>query len=330
MICFSLSNSLVRLYNAIFIEKKGWHYIIYGRGWIDFLASVPLLMLSSGPALLTLLLNTAGFIRLGNILNLLKIIKAIRIARVLRLLRILKIFKNIKYANSSMAQRHVSKLTTICVMLIIIAAFCYAPLQDWVSSLNKNVFANSQEAQLINFLNTNGTINKSEIQSLTGLRDDILLIRKNDKVLYSRYDKEFYKKELTMHDYTLLSTTGQQGNWQVFIDMRNRNKADELLHSGQSLFFFALILVLVLVYLVIYSPHFAITVSDPVNIMIRGFEKADYNLTVKIPELYTTDEVFNLARLYNEIYLPLKARQENKNDPASLKLQLDDIKDILH
>ena len=55
----------------------------------------------------------------AGILNVLKVVKAVRIARILRLLRVLKIFKQIKNAESVMAQRHVSKITTMAVSIFV-------------------------------------------------------------------------------------------------------------------------------------------------------------------------------------------------------------------
>ena len=69
------------------------------RGWVDLAASVPLILLNSGPAVLALAAGGVSVLGLGGILNVLKVIKAIRIARILRLLRVLKIFKQIKYAD---------------------------------------------------------------------------------------------------------------------------------------------------------------------------------------------------------------------------------------
>ena len=42
---------LVRMYTAVY-QGKGGEYFAQRRGWIDFVASVPLLLLSSGPAVL--------------------------------------------------------------------------------------------------------------------------------------------------------------------------------------------------------------------------------------------------------------------------------------
>jgi hypothetical protein len=46
--------------------------------------------------------------------------------------------------------------------------------------------------------------------------------------------------------------------------------------------------------------------------MRRGLEEPGYNREVEVPERYREDEVFRLARSYNEHYLPLKARNQER------------------
>ncbi len=95
-------------------------YLLKQRGWIDFLASIPLLLLNSFPHALALLAGAGLLSGLGSFLNTLKVIKAIRIARILRLLRVIKLFRGIRYARSPMAQRHLSTITTIAVSILVL------------------------------------------------------------------------------------------------------------------------------------------------------------------------------------------------------------------
>jgi hypothetical protein len=87
---------------------------------------------------------------------------------------------------------------------------------------------------------------------------------------------------------------------------------------------------IVVAFLLYYSPHFALTVSDPIHIMRRGMNEKGYNLEVRIPPMFADDEVYRLAKLYNEVYLPLKDRSSVGDDTEVLDLKLDDIKDILN
>ena len=122
---------LARFFSAV-INKKGSKYFLEGRGWIDFLASIPLLLLNSGPAFFALLTGNSFFFAVGGLLNILKIIKAIRIARILRLLRILKIFKQIKHTGSKMAQRHIAKITTLSITAFVFTLLVYSVFQQYL------------------------------------------------------------------------------------------------------------------------------------------------------------------------------------------------------
>jgi hypothetical protein len=63
--------------------------------------------------------------------------------------------------------------------------------------------------------------------------------------------------------------------------------------------------------------------------MRRGLEETDYNLEVKVPARYQGDDVFELARLYNEKYLPLKDRTQNQDGESVIQLDLGDVSRIL-
>ena len=87
--------------------------------------------------------------------------------------------------------------------------------------------------------------------------------------------------------------------------------------------------VMVVLLMISYSPHFAITVTDPINVMSRGMVEKSYNLEVAIPELRKSDDVFRLARAYNEEYLPLKERSAGEEEGMALDIKIDDISDLL-
>ena len=88
-------------------NKRLFGYWFYKRGWVDFIAAVPLLFLNSGPlVILTFLTGTTEGVAAVGVLNILKVVKAIRVTRVLRLIRVMKIFGKIRNAESKMAQHH--------------------------------------------------------------------------------------------------------------------------------------------------------------------------------------------------------------------------------
>ena len=313
---------LTRLYNAI-MEGRVGRYFSVERGWIDLLASVPLLMFTSGPFALTLLTGQGIAVGLGGILNLLKVIKAIRIARILRFLRIVKIFRRIKNVSSPMAQRHVASITAISVTIVVLSLLFFTVFS---SSLQLDgldtAFAEQQEA-VAEHLDENKDDPADFVFALQTIREtypSLLIVKYRGQSLYSRYSDSYYQEFFAPGDYTYL----RKDDLELFFDQRPY--VSQL--SRESILFFVIVVLIVLAYLLIYSPHFALTVSDPIHVMRRGLEETNYNLEVKIPQKYKTDDVFQMAALYNEKYLPLKDRTQSKEGQSLIELDMADVSHI--
>ncbi len=313
---------LVRLYWAI-VERRVTEYLFKERGWIDFLASVPLLMFNSGPELLSLFTGGSLFIMFSGVLNILKVLKAVRIARVLRFLRVIKIFKNIKYAESVMAQRHIAKITSLTITSIVFILFVFSSLSSFIlipgletdyirrqESLvrlaDKTYLASAQESRL------SSTINELDLSL-------IKIIDKNDTVLFSRFGDDMLDKYYMKEDLTVRSNS--TGTLRVIFDHKPIGQGIAM----QNILVFTIIIIIMICYLFIYSPHFALTVTDPLHVMKQGMENKDYNLEVKIAEKYKDDDIFELAKLYNEDYLPLKDRELFGGSESYSELNIEDI-----
>lgn len=313
---------LTRLYVNVY-SGKGGRYFFRERGWIDFLASIPLLLLSSGPAVLALLTGGSALFALGGIFNILKVVKAIKIARILRLLRVLKIFKQIKYTDSVMAQRHVAKITSMTISLFVILLFGISLTLGMldVASIDEvfnNRFQNTVDSAREE-MPEEGREARGYLEEI-GQKSDLLLVKDGDKTIYSKFDNSFYEKHFGPSDYQYLSS----GSLHFFFDLRTLNE----LQAKDNLVYFAILVIFVVFLLVTYSPHFAITVTDPIQVMRKGMEDDGYNLEVKIPERYKDDDIYRLAEAYNTVFLPLKDRTQGESQPTSSLLDLDDFKDI--
>jgi hypothetical protein len=314
---------LTRFYNAL-SRRKAMDYMVHERGWIDFLASVPLLIFSSGPPVASYFLSGTAVIGVGGFLNILKIIKAIRVARILRLLRILKLFRNIKYTDSRMAQRHLAKIITISVTVVVFSLFGYSILSEYVEAINPDAPIKQRTARVGELLEER-SLTPAELPSRIPLMDeDVLIVKARGKTVYTRYSQGYYDDQFGSGDYTVL----ESGDWMIFMDWRQANEDRALRQAWQTLFFFCIVILILVCYLILYSPHFAITVTDPIHVMLKGLRDRDYNLEVKIPERYSEDDVFQLGERYNEVYLPMKDLQQDAEEEAS-SLQIDDISDIL-
>lgn len=100
-------------------NKRFKTYFLYENGWIDFIASLPLLLSNSGPLFIVAVTGkTAAGGR--SMANLIKVIKAIRVTRILRLLRTLKIFGKIENVSSKMSQHHISTVTSLVVSVSVL------------------------------------------------------------------------------------------------------------------------------------------------------------------------------------------------------------------
>jgi hypothetical protein len=314
---------LVRFYYAL-MERRVGRYLTLERGWIDFLASIPLLMFNSGPFALTLLTGGGAALGLGGILNLLKVIKAIRIARILRFLRIIKIFRRIKNVSSPMAQRHVASITAISVTVMVMSLLFFSLFSATLKLGGLDTAFAEQQAATLDYL-AEKTDEPADfvlsLETLKGSRTKLLIVKYRGQTLFSRFSNDYYTQYFAPGDYTYLD----RGGLELFFDQRSY--VSQL--SRESILFFIIVVLVVLAYLVIYSPHFALTVTDPIHVMRRGLEESDYNLEVKIPRRFQQDDVFELARLYNEKFLPLKDRTRSEGGDSLIQLDLAEVSNIL-
>ena len=100
-------------------NKRFKEYFFKKQGWIDLIASIPLLCLFSGPLFYELVVNNVVALSGGRFAGNLKAIRAIRVARILRLLRVLKIFGKIENTESKMNQHQVASISALFVSLSV-------------------------------------------------------------------------------------------------------------------------------------------------------------------------------------------------------------------
>lgn len=306
---------LIRFYHAL-LERRAWHYLSRERGWIDLLASVPLLLLNSGPAAAAILLGSGGAGGIGGLWNVLKVAKAIRVTRILRLLRLLKVFKQIRYIGSPMLQRHVAKITTLTVTTMVAVLFFWTLGENLLQSgTTEELLAEQRAAAVQRMLAAEG---EAQLQRRAEKTPDLLLIKRAGTPLYSRLSNHEYRRFFGPQDYLVT----EHGEYRFFFNLLPRRAE----FAGVNLLFFLLILAIVLVLLLLYAPHFALTVTDPIHIMRRGFREPSYRLEVRIPPEYAGDDIYRLARHYNEHYLPMKERaRPDESARSSTDLTIDDI-----
>lgn len=312
-----------RFYLA-FSNGRGSRYFFRERGWVDFLASIPLLLLNSLPHALALLAGAGLVSGLGSFLNVLKVIKAVRIARILRLLRIVKLFRGIRYARSPMAQAHVSTITTIAVSILVLWTLG-ASVMEGVGIIPgiEVPFTDGQllRAGAIADAGPSPAALAQRAAAIAAIDATILVVRpQGGAVVWSRYAPAYYREFFLPGDYGYLVSRGVE----VFYD--ERPLAVSAARDG--IVFFIAVVLTVLAFLFIYAPRFALQISDPVHVMRRGMSESDYNLEVRIPPERADDDVFELAALYNSVYLPLKDRLGNEGQGPAPALKIGDLQDL--
>lgn len=303
------------------IRRKPHIYLRDNRGWIDFVASIPLLIFSSGPAALSAYNDVPTIATAAGVFGVLRIVKAIRVARVLRLLRLLKIFKHIKHVNSTMAQRHVARISTIMVSTVVVTLIAFSFVS---SGLRFPDLESSFEAYTLAALDAriSADMSADDISAITDLRPDVLIIKSSGSTIYSRAPDSHYQAYYGPSDYTIASFPAY--DIQVYIDL-----LPIVSHAArQDILHLAIIVMLILGMLFLYGSHFAVTVSDPVQIMSRGLRKRGHSLRVVLSDRYKHDEIYELANSYNEVFLPLKDRIEGSGsaEGAVSDIRIEDVK----
>ncbi|MFW6215934.1 MAG: hypothetical protein ACOC45_08295, partial [Alkalispirochaetaceae bacterium] len=161
-------------------------------------------------------------------------------------------------------------------------------------------------------------VNERGLEAYAEANPELLIVKDRGETRYSRFDQSTYDREFMLGDYGYLSREGVE----LFLDLRSLNEEA----ARTNLVYFLAIVAIVVALLFYYSPHFALTVSDPIHIMTRGFSEKGYNLAIKIPRRFRDDDIYRLAKLYNEVYLPLKDRSSDESDSSVVNLDMNDIK----
>jgi hypothetical protein len=321
-------------------------YIMHERGWIDFISSVPLLLFNSGPEIIILLFpdlfhggeNSVAFF--GTI----KVVKAIRVTRILRLLRMIKILGKIQNTDSVMANRHLSVISTTVVISMILG---YAGLnmsgfmgikrlEEERKVYYQNFFENSlaSETAAENIKKFSNLELKNFIATLfydqKSAAPEILHIYYKNQIMLSNYTQEYVDSHFLINSMETISQRFHDPNL-FTLEIKDYFLVLNLhsIHAENSriqLMIFLIIISVILSLLFIYSRHFVQNVTDLIHVMKRGFMEKDYMLEVKIRDQFDTDEIFVLAKDYNEKWLPEKAKKKHENpDNQESSLSMDDF-----
>ena len=309
--------------------KKGQFqmYIKYQRGWVDALSSIPLLLLVSGPALLMLVIGDNSDAAGMGFFSILKTAKAIRVTRVLRLIRVLKLFGKIQNTDSAMTNRHMATISTISVVTLVIVLVItqYAPfarvgdhdeyLTSRTNELNVLLSSGSQHENANLWIES--YLARSEVNA-----DVIELKTKEGEVLYTSPNRE----DLMFKAYNHGKPIPVDDKFEVVLSYFPA----ESMHAKTNMIIFLAILGTIISIMFFYSRIFVQQITDPIYVMKQGFRDWDYNLAVKDSDHFHNEEVFQLARLFNSKWLPLKNqirayRMKKSGAEEKSSIKLDDM-----
>jgi hypothetical protein len=293
------SEFLARLGLAL-SERRAGGYLGRERGWLDFLAGAPLLVLASGPWAVDLIFRT-GLVTTG-------LLAAARVARALRLLRPARLAFGLREGAPGMAARHASLLALLGSALLALGLAAAALTASHRPGLERELGLRQELTAA--WLQQVAAQQPASLAAAVRSDPSLLLVREGRATLYSRHSDAVYEREFAAGDYRYL----RAGALGLFFD--TRPAAAEA--AAQDLLFQLLVLLLLAALFGLYVPHFARVVTDPLEVMRRGLAEDGFNLQVRIPGDRSEEEVFRLAREYNEGYLPLKDRGRRGEPPALL------------
>lgn len=321
------------------------HYFVHQRGWIDLLSSVPLMLLSSGPEVLIMIFPEIGHGAGLGFMSSVKIVKAVRVSRILRLLRLLKLMGKIHNTDSQMANRQIAVISTIATMAFIVVysfmAFTglmgFHEIEQQNDAFYKNLAANVQTIAH----QTKGTPEEQHDRS----RELVASLMVNVESRQSGIAQIYYKEQLLLSNFTA-DFLGSHFKYDPSRKAADKFHGDSHVHAvaqGDILIYvntwpvakekarvnimvFFGICAIILSFMFVYSRHFVQNVTDVVHVMQKGITDPNFNLEVSIRKDFEHDEIFELAKSYNEVILPDKMKSKASGESTDTGgLSMDDF-----
>ena len=294
--CFDLLFSIEFLVRLFFAARRGGGagYILREGGFIDFVASLPLLVFHSGPLMwMTFFSGEAGFFAALGSLSFLKIVKVIRVARILRFVRALKIFGKLrqKYILTS---KYVARVVSLAVLIIVLALIGFAFVER-----GEVLRPESEETEklLANYLEENPA---PDFEAFLHGSEAVLFIEQEAAPVYRRISEGDFKKYYLIDDYKISRIAG----YSVYFSRKGLQKT----RSFINLLAFSMIIGIIIILSTLYRLFFNRHISGLIMVMVRGFKSAEYSTPVRIARKKMELETYQLAEQYNKKWLPVKRK----------------------
>jgi hypothetical protein len=303
--CFDAIFSLEFIARLIMSGKRGrvGQYIMREGGIIDFIASLPLLVFSSGPLLFMTYLSegtgftlpvvgSVGLMAIGN-LRFLKIVKTIRIIRIFRFIRAMKLFGKVK-TRYVMTPRYVAAPILIVITIAVVALMGFSYLEN-----EKIIQPRAEEVKRIVSAYV-AMEDKEDFDLLFADAGSLLMIESDGNTIYRNIDEAVFKESYLNDDFF----TEVVDEYVLYLD----NKDVKRSHALINMMVFDIIIAVIIVMTTIYRRYFNSHIATPVNVMFKGFKTTDYSTPVRIQENRKDFEMYQLAEQYNTKWLPIKRR----------------------
>jgi len=294
---FFTAEFLTRFYAATLHRRLG-RYLLRERGWVSFIASVPVVVLFSGPAVIAAVI---GGVPLSGLAGAFGAAAAFRIVALLRVLRLLPVFVGGRDSGVLTTRRHGGLAGSLAVHAIVLIA---VGATLWGSFLDPHGVERNAERRydaVLQYLARHElhiSENHGELEQIAGLEPAVLMVRSGERTAYSRFDNTYYRRRFGPVDFGYM----EEGSLGVFFDLRQLNAT---VAQGTVVYLMMVVAVVALIG-VVYQGRFARSVVRPLVTVRRGLEDQEYSREVEIPNRYASEEPFRVARAYNETVLPLK------------------------
>jgi hypothetical protein len=279
-------------------------YMTREGGTIDFLSSIPLLVLSSGPLLyMTFFAGEGGLIIAIGSFSFLKIVKIMRVVRTLRFIRVLKLFGKTKTPRV-MTTRYVS-LALILAISTQVAALAGFTLFENGRYIRPQALKTSEILQReLGAIepgqeNDNGPAVQQFVPLIRGDRS-VLFVRYRDDVVFTNIKQATFSEQYMGSDFFTERISG----YQFFFNNKDVKKAYALIH----LLVFSGVILNVVAIATVFRSAFNRHVTGVLSMMIRGFRRSRDTTPVRIPGRKRLFETYRLAEQYNRKWLPVKER----------------------
>jgi len=220
-------------------------YIRKEFGWVDFLASVPLLILDSGPRFLSVISGAPFFSILVGGLATLRLVRLIRMIRLLRLLRLVRATAGIPSRRVEGAQGPLTTMTALILGGLVFGSIGFAVLETsagfrGVMPLNE-AYLKTITQEVIRVQSESPSSDEA-LQGLASRHPVLLGVNEGGRTVYLRHSPEDNARLFGVFDYVRIS----EGDTEIYLSLMEINTGgarDSLL-----LFFLGIVLLQLIIF----------------------------------------------------------------------------------